>query len=235
MAQSRIPEACLKSDSKMENITLYFHLEMVRNTHLDIEENLSESEESDGEGISIKGECVVDGKLTQEMKGSFKKDRESQVLIQGIHQTTICAKNIKPKRRGACMSYSSNNITIYYYKPNMLEDLGKGVPVVLNISNSNQFLKCTFIEEKAVLTVECWEKGKLDSIYKNDPNTWPFVFYLSCTKDNCRRFESAQCGGWFIRTESDLVCMAEQKDKDPDSEKYSFLIVCTQNTAKSKS
>lgn len=46
------------------------------------------------------------------------------------------------------------DITIYYYKSNILVDLEKGVPVVLNINNSNQFLKCTFRNDKAVLSVD---------------------------------------------------------------------------------
>ncbi|KAB5526095.1 hypothetical protein PHYPO_G00147770 [Pangasianodon hypophthalmus] len=234
MAQLSIREY-LTSECKKENIVLRFHLAMVKKAHLDIQENLSESEESECQCNSTEAGCVVDGILQQETRGSFKKDKECQVLIQSLHQTTICPENIKPIRRRGCLSSStSDDITIYYYKSNMLEDLEKGVPVVLNISNSNQFLKCTFRSDKAVLTVECWEKDKLDSIYKNDPTTWPFVFYLTCTKDNCRRFESAECSGWFIHTESNYVCMAEQKDKDKDSEKYSFLILRSPNTTKSK-
>lgn len=81
---------------------------------------------------------------------------------------------------------------------------------------------------------QCSEKEKLESIYKNDPLTWPFVFYLSRTKDDCCRFESAKCSGWFIRTEFGSVCVDEKNDKDKDSEKYSFLFIRTPNTTKSK-
>lgn len=81
---------------------------------------------------------------------------------------------------------------------------------------------------------QCLEKERLDFITKDNLDTWPFVFYLSGTKDDCRRFESAQCRGWFIHTESDSVCMAEQKDKDKDYEKYAFLIMRSSNATKSK-
>ncbi|KAK2819630.1 hypothetical protein Q7C36_021276 [Tachysurus vachellii] len=215
----------LLSDNK-NDVILY--LEMVL-------ENAGESEDSDSENINTHGECDIDGALDElRGSGSLIKDNENQVLIQSLQNTTIRSDNINPKRRGACMHNSTSDITIYYYKSNILVDLKKGVPVVLNITNSNQFLKCTFGKDKAVLSVECSEKEKLESIYKNDPLTWPFVFYLSRTKDDCRRFESAECSGWFIRTESDSVCVDKKKDKDKDSEKYSFLFICKPNTTKSK-
>ncbi|TSY13819.1 hypothetical protein Baya_14042 [Bagarius yarrelli] len=124
------------------------------------------------------------------------------------------------------------DITIYYYRSNMLDDLGKGVPVVLNVSNSNQFLKCTFQQDKAVLSLGCFEKEKLNLIYKNDPLVWPFVFYLTHTKDDCRHFESAECRGWFIRTQSELVYM--DKDADKNLEDKSFLLISSPNTSRSE-
>ncbi|XP_047656996.1 uncharacterized protein LOC113657144 isoform X2 [Tachysurus fulvidraco] len=213
----------LLPDNK-NNMILY--LEMVL-------ENAGESEGSDSESINSHGKCVIDG-ARDELRGSLIKVHESQVLIQSLHNTTIESDNIKPRRRGACMHKSTSDITIFYYKSSILVDLEKGVPVVLNITNSNQFLKCTFINDKAVLSVECSEKEKLESIYKNDPLTWPFVFYLSRTKDDCCRFESAKYSGWFIRTESGSVCVDEKKDPDKDPEKYSFFVIRTPNTTKSK-
>ncbi|KAI5088858.1 interleukin-1 family member A, partial [Silurus meridionalis] len=100
------------------------------------------------------------------------------------------------------------NITIFYYMSNALDDFDKGVPVVLNFSGSTNFLKCMRLNDRPVLTVECCEKNKLQVICKDDPKTWPFVFYLKSTKDNHRRFESASCNGWFIHTKpSGLVCV----------------------------
>ncbi|XP_027024536.1 uncharacterized protein LOC113657154 [Tachysurus fulvidraco] len=127
-----------------------------------------------------------------------KKNFDCQVLIQSLLQKNICAENIRP---GKAMSNSTKaNITIYYYLSNAQDDFDKGVPVVLNFSDSATFLKCICKNGRPVLTLECCENSKLQSIYKNDPSTWPFVFYLKTTKENHRRFESAAYSGWFIHT-----------------------------------
>ncbi|KAK3509886.1 hypothetical protein QTP70_018500 [Hemibagrus guttatus] len=228
MEQTIDTQYALMRHNKIENISLCILGMIEKNSAI-------ESEVSDCKSICKLGESVIDG-AHHELRGigAFKKDKECQVLIQSLQNTTISPENIRPKRRGACMHNSTSDITIYYYQTNMMEDLGRGVPVVLNISGTEKFLKCTLISEKAVLSIECSEKERLAFITKNDPDTWPYVFYLSGTKDDCRRFESAECRGWFIHTESDSVCMAEQKDKDKDSEKYSFLIMRSSNATKSK-
>lgn len=77
-----------------------------------------------------------------------------------------------------------------------------------------------------------WEKGKLNSFSKEDQTTLPFLFYLSCTKDNLSHFESANCAGWFICEESYQVCMGNGKVKD--KEKISFIVIPPINTSKSK-
>ncbi|XP_060767577.1 uncharacterized protein LOC132875026 [Neoarius graeffei] len=225
MAQNCITEY-LKADSKQEKIVLRFCLEMVTETQLSADQNL------ELESFDTEGECVVDGILPQKIRGSYEKADECKVLIQNRRQKLLRPENIKPRRQTACMNNSTSDITIYSYKSNVLDDLEKGVPVVLKISDSNQFLKCTFIGNKASLAVEYWEQDQLDLIYKNDPATWPFVFYLSTTKDNCRRFESAECNGWFIRTESDSVYMDEHREKDSDN--YYFYVIRLCNTTKSK-
>lgn len=46
------------------------------------------------------------------------------------------------------------NITIFYYMSNALKDFDKGVPVVLNFSDSCNFLKCVTEKGKPCLTVE---------------------------------------------------------------------------------
>lgn len=46
------------------------------------------------------------------------------------------------------------NITIYFYLSNAQEDFDKGVPVVLNISDSATFLKCICKNGRPVLTLE---------------------------------------------------------------------------------
>lgn len=44
-------------------------------------------------------------------------------------------------------------MTIYYYNSN-IKDPHNGQPVVINFSGSNQFVKCMYKDDKAVLTVE---------------------------------------------------------------------------------
>ncbi|XP_060714788.1 uncharacterized protein LOC132838478 isoform X2 [Tachysurus vachellii] len=163
--------------------TLNFTLAMVRETCLnEEEENPQVPEDSE---LKICTEYV-------------KKNFDCQVLIQSLLQKNICPENI---RSGKAMSNSTKaNITIYYYLSNAQDDFDKGVPVVLNFSDSATFLKCICKNGRPVLTLECCENSKLQSIYKNDPSTWPFVFYLKTTKENHRRFESAAYCGWFIHT-----------------------------------
>ncbi|KAM9494265.1 uncharacterized protein Hap1MRO34_004193 [Clarias gariepinus] len=200
-------------DCQMSPI-VHLYLEMVQVDHLDNEANLSGALQCK---TCLKNECAVDGN-----GGSFKKASECQVIIQSLGDRTIIRpETVAPTRKAACMSHStSDKTTVYYYKSNVLGNLGKGAPVILKISDSDQFLKCQSINGRAVLDVECCDEGKLKYFSENDPITWPFVFYLSVMKDNCRRFESAECPGWFIRTEPKHVYMDEQKDKD--SGKYSF-------------
>ncbi|KAF7688228.1 uncharacterized protein LOC124379633 [Silurus meridionalis] len=222
--ESNMAKLSLYTDGKMENMCWCLNLQMVQMPQLD--KNLSESDESDQESITTEDECAVDGNGPPHMKACFLKHNESKVLIQSLHQINISQENIKSKRRNpACMKPStSGDITIYYYKSSI--DMRRGVPVALNISNSNQFLKCEFQNGKAVLSVDCCENS-LDAIYRNDPTTWPFIFYLTHTKDDLRYFESVECKGWFIHAEANLVCMDEHKDKDP--EKFSFLIFRSPN------
>ncbi|MCI4393275.1 hypothetical protein PGIGA_G00155710 [Pangasianodon gigas] len=149
--------------------------------------------------------------ITSVCREYIKKNFErGQVLIQSLLQKSISPENIPPPRRQkACISNPTTaKITIYYYISNAEEDFDKGVPVVLNFSGSTSFLKCICQNDRPVLTFESCEKSKLQSICKDDPSTWSFVFYLKTTKDNHRRFESAAYSGWFIHTKpSGLVCV----------------------------
>lgn len=69
---------------------------------------------------------------------------------------------------------------------------------------------------------QCCEKNKLQRIYKDDKTTWPFVFYLTTTKDKIRRFESAAYSGWFIHTKpSGIVCV----DQGSNNSESNFYVV----------
>uniref|UniRef100_A0A3B1K7Z4 Interleukin-1 beta n=1 Tax=Astyanax mexicanus TaxID=7994 RepID=A0A3B1K7Z4_ASTMX len=116
------------------------------------------------------------------------------------------------------------DITIYFYRSNILEDLSRGSPVVLNFTGSTNFLKCTRVNQEVGLTVESYEKEKLKDICKDDPVTWPFVFYMKTRRDNTRLFESAQNKGWFIRTEKPQVSVWVGNPTIRTQERFCFLI-----------
>ncbi|KAF5904023.1 interleukin-1 beta-like, partial [Clarias magur] len=127
---------------------MYLYLEMVQGYHLEHRANLSGALQCSG--ICLNNECVVDGN-----GGYFKKSSERQMIIQSLCRTTIRPETVGPTRRAACMSHStSDKTTVFYYKSTVLENLGKNVPVVLKISDSNQFLKCQFRNGRAVLEFE---------------------------------------------------------------------------------
>ncbi|XP_053472984.1 uncharacterized protein LOC128602891 [Ictalurus furcatus] len=151
-----------------------------------------------------------------------KRFEKGQVLIQSLLQKAICPENIHQRELPCMSNATTENITIYYYMSNAAEDFDKGVPVVLNFSGSTNFLKCVCENGRPALTVECCDKSKLQSICKDDPSTWPFVFYLKTTKDNHRRFESAAYSGWFIHTKpSGLVCV----DQGTNYRESNFYII----------
>ncbi|XP_072236953.1 uncharacterized protein [Leuresthes tenuis] len=152
---------------------------------------------------------------------SFRQEKLSKVLIEHVPSHHYL--------RGICSQktpYSSPNperITIYYYKSNCMDMSYKGMPVVLNISDSNCFLRCTKEENKVFLQVETCEKQRLKQISRNDDNTLAFVFYMKADRTKQRRFESALHSGWFICiVNSDLV---EMEKLDGGREDPSFLFV----------
>ncbi|KAK3528360.1 hypothetical protein QTP86_034136, partial [Hemibagrus guttatus] len=149
---------------------------------------------------------TISAVCTEYVQKNFERD---QVLIQSLLQKNICPENIRPRKAVPHKNNSTTaKITIYYYLSNAQDDFDKGVPVVLNFSGSTTYLKCICMGNRPALTLECCDQRMLQSIYKNDPNAWPFVFYLKTTKDDHRRFESAAYSGWFIHTKpSGMVCM----------------------------
>ncbi|KAB5526094.1 hypothetical protein PHYPO_G00147760 [Pangasianodon hypophthalmus] len=239
---------CLESDNKKENNFLHFHMAMVRDMSLDEKgedpQKLKESEYSTGgtEGSTegnTEGECSVDEVLSRSENygmtwctytkqceitsvSIIKQEERRQVVIQSLGQTIIHPEIFQSRRRKACMDVSkSDEMTIHYYKSDIKDR--KGRPVVLNFSDTNRFLKCIYKNDKAVLTVECWDQDGLKFICKNDKNAWPFVFFLSTMKDNLCRFESAACSGWFIHTGSDLVYACTRLDENVQENTFRII------------
>ncbi|KAL6461808.1 hypothetical protein MHYP_G00299530 [Metynnis hypsauchen] len=88
-------------------------------------------------------------------------------------------------------NFLSVEMTIYYYITNILSDLDRGVPVVLNFTDSNKFLKCTRENGKVVLKSEGCDEKQLKKVCKDDEKMWPFVFYMKTLKDSTEHYESA--------------------------------------------
>ncbi|XP_018584753.1 uncharacterized protein LOC108920476 [Scleropages formosus] len=119
-----------------------------------------------------------------------------------------------------CMSNSAK-ITIYYYKSDIVDGEFKGVPVVLNFSGTDCFLKCTDSDGKAVLSIENCEKSKLRSISTKDKDILAFVFYMKASQPDARHFESANCPGWCLSAKKEEVGVEPFIKED---ESFFFLI-----------
>ncbi|XP_041730570.1 uncharacterized protein LOC121562340 isoform X1 [Coregonus clupeaformis] len=112
----------------------------------------------------------------------------------------------KPTRRMQSipsLSTTPEKITIYHYKSDCVDGEFRGVPVVLNFTSSNCFLKCVKDGERVSLCVEACDKHRLKSIRKDDEEIQPFVFHMKAEMSRQRRFESAYCQGWFIHTSNE--------------------------------
>ncbi|KAF7212353.1 interleukin-1 family member A [Nothobranchius furzeri] len=151
---------------------------------------------------------------------TFRQEKMADVLVQNVSTYRYL--------RGSCSEnilYSSPNperITIYYYKSSAMDKFFRGMPVVLNITGSNCFLRCCKNGTKVFLQLETCEKQKLMQISKRDEGTYSFVFYMKSDRTKQRKFESALFKGWFIHiVNTDMVEMGET-DRGGDS---SFLFI----------
>uniref|UniRef100_A0A4W6CJV9 Interleukin-1 beta n=1 Tax=Lates calcarifer TaxID=8187 RepID=A0A4W6CJV9_LATCA len=154
--------------------------------------------------------------------GSFRKDKHEKVNVSIEHVAT------HRYLRGLCSErtiYASPNpekMTIYYYRATNLDF--KGMPVVLNFTGSNCFLRCCKDGGTVLLNVETCEKHRLKKISRTDPSALSFVFYMDSDRSNHLKFESALHRGWFIQilnTESAVT----METLDGGSEEHSFLFI----------
>ncbi|KAM9408770.1 uncharacterized protein KZ484_001155 [Pholidichthys leucotaenia] len=130
---------------------------------------------------------------------SFKQEKLLNALIEHVpsqrYLKGICSQQVivaTPNQPNL------ENITIYLYKSNIKDRATKGVPVVLNLTDSNCFIKCCMVGDKVLLKVEACEKQKLSKICKSDTSTISFVFYMKANRQKQRSFESVLHRGWFI-------------------------------------
>ncbi|XP_071345503.1 uncharacterized protein [Trachinotus anak] len=155
---------------------------------------------------------------------SFRKDKVELKNISVEHLAThqylrgLCAQ------KTLYASPNPENITIYHYKSNIMGRAFRGIPVVLNFTNSNCFLRCCKEGERVFLQVETCEKQRLKQISKSDESTLSFVFYMKSDRSNHTKFESVLHSGWFIQilnTDSGV----KMETLDGRQEEHSFLFI----------
>uniref|UniRef100_A0A3Q0R7A7 Interleukin-1 beta n=1 Tax=Amphilophus citrinellus TaxID=61819 RepID=A0A3Q0R7A7_AMPCI len=152
---------------------------------------------------------------------SFRQEKFLNVLVEHVATHLYL--------RGVCSQsviYASPNpekITIYYYKSNGIRWGSTGVPVVLNLTDSNCFLRCCKQADTMLLKLETCEKERLKQISKSDESTLSFVFYMRGDAVKRRKFESALHRGWYINViNTDSVGMAAL---DGHAEPQSFVFI----------
>ncbi|XP_029987070.1 uncharacterized protein LOC115417202 [Sphaeramia orbicularis] len=155
--------------------------------------------------------------------GSFKRVKVFDASVEHVASHMFL--------RSLCLQktvYASPNpemITIYYYKSDFKKF--RGIPVVLNFTGSDCFLKCSKEEERILLQVEVCEKQKLQKISKSDEGTLSFVFYMKGDRTDDRTFESALHLGWFIQiVNTDSVEVTEKERPEEDNH---FRVIIQKN------
>uniref|UniRef100_A0A3B5AEC3 Interleukin-1 n=1 Tax=Stegastes partitus TaxID=144197 RepID=A0A3B5AEC3_9TELE len=154
--------------------------------------------------------------------GSFKQEKLSNVTVEHVDTHRYLRGHCS--QRSLYVSPNPEKITIYYYKSSFMDRNFRGVPVVLNLTQSNCYLRCCKEGARVFLQVETCESQRLKQISKSDESTMSFVFYMKSDKSRQRKFESVLHHGWFIHivTESDSVEMATL---DGHVAAHSFLFV----------
>uniref|UniRef100_A0A4W5PDP2 Interleukin-1 n=1 Tax=Hucho hucho TaxID=62062 RepID=A0A4W5PDP2_9TELE len=136
--------------------------------------------------------------------GNLEKVQQlDNIFIENYLYRTYLRRKSTYKTCIPSLSATPEKITIYHYKSDCIDGEFRGVPVVLNFTSSNCFLKCVKNSEGVFLCVEACDKHRLKSIRKDDEEIQAFVFYMKAEMSKQRRFESAYCQGWFIHTSNE--------------------------------
>lgn len=175
------------------------------------------------ENCSLNDVIVVSesSKVTLVSRGSesFRLQKLSEKSIQHFSSKFYIRGLCSPTHTSVYASPNPESITIYYYKSRE-ECPFRGMPVVLNFTGSNCYLRCL---KGGHLKVDTSTKQNLQKISKSDPDTLSFLFYMKSDLTGQRKFESALYGGWFIRIlDTKLVDVAAWS---PPMEEKSFLFI----------
>lgn len=155
--------------------------------------------------------------------GTFRQLKSLKTAIEHVpshrYLKRLCSQRL-------FASPNPEEMTIYLYKSTSLLD--RGMPVVLNFSKSNCFLRCCKEGEHVFLQVEMCEKKKLKKISMNDETTLSFLFYMRADHTRQRRFESALHGGWFIQINTTNSVEMATMDGGMEEEQFLFVIQTSQ-------
>ncbi|XP_015219155.1 uncharacterized protein [Lepisosteus oculatus] len=152
----------------------------------------------------------------------FQEKVQDNIFIQSLWQDNYVQHHSSFPMCKPLSRTKAANMTIYYYKVDNVDGDFRGTPVVLNFTNTNCFLKCSKIRGKVTLNIDSCNKENLQQISCGNKDTWPFVFYMKASRDNCRRFESANFPGWFIKETALEVMRVESRNTEDQS--FFFLI-----------
>ncbi|XP_072321394.1 uncharacterized protein [Eucyclogobius newberryi] len=151
--------------------------------------------------------------------GSLKHVKTKMAEVE--HKTTNMFIHSLCSQKRVYMSQTPELINIYYYKTT--QTVTKGLPVVLNFSGSDCFLKCCKSGICVRLYVETCEKQKLKNIALSDQNALAYVFYMKSERTGNITFESARHPGWFIQS-SDPNSV-EMKPEGQQEEAFFHIII----------
>uniref|UniRef100_A0A8C6USV2 Interleukin-1 beta n=1 Tax=Neogobius melanostomus TaxID=47308 RepID=A0A8C6USV2_9GOBI len=150
--------------------------------------------------------------------GSLRHLKCSEAVVEHMSSSLYIRSVCQEKR--VYVAENPERITIYYYKSDAKTN---GLPVVLNFSGSDCFLKCCKNGETVQLQVERCDKQILRSISRSDQHALAFVFYMKSERTRITTFESALYSGWLIQVSDCGVEMV--KTAGPQEENFFYIII----------
>ncbi|XP_076159147.1 interleukin-1 family member A [Alosa pseudoharengus] len=137
---------------------------------------------------------------------------QENIALEGL----LSRLYVNPVGNQTRMKKNPAKITIYYYQSDHVDGSSKGVPVVLNFSGTDKFIRCSRHPDslEAIINVTPYEKSKLKCISKEDHESLAFVFYMKGGRARERIFESAHCEGFFIHSNNRAITATRQNMDD---------------------
>ncbi|XP_007889843.1 uncharacterized protein LOC103177481 isoform X1 [Callorhinchus milii] len=148
-------------------------------------------------------------------------------LIRNEYDQCLRPGNERKKIVLSRQDSDSAQMTVFYYKSNVIPNPFGGIPVVLNFLKTNCFLACHCEGNNVLLRIEECTSTSLKSIRK-DSSYWHFMFYMKQQFDGSCSFESAKYRQWFINNQTTrrIAEMKRTVEKPLDVD-FVFLLVKT--------